>query len=136
MSLTTFFSEPARVAGLIVFLSIFVGVSLRKKRRVHPPFMITCFVTDLALVLYLEFSRGAVETTVGRMTTELAIHVALATVSLMLYVFLIMTGRKVLKGDDSIKPRHFRLAIAFLFVRTAVLVTAIWASATMPPVMP
>lgn len=130
IDLNAFFSQPVRVIGLGVFVLIFIGVALRKNRKVHPPIMITCFLVDLALVLYLEFTRGAIKEAADRvMEPMMLIHIIVATLSIGLYVALLITGTKVLRGaPEKLQRIHKRFAITFLVNRVAVLATAIMVS--------
>lgn len=144
----TAFSEPARVAGLIILVLIFVGVALRKNRKIHPKWMVGCFILDFALVAYLEIERAAATGLTGSGTSTdtdllpvqmaqdlfgatqsyhlwLIVHILLATASFVYYILLLVTGPKVLKGRDDLQPRHKKFAWQFLVIRVLVFATAI-----------
>ena len=131
--LERFFSRWESISGLCVFLALLVGIALRRNRKVHPPMMITCFLADVALVTYLELARGAVEKVTTHiekhsMPPELSIHIAIASLSIVFYIMLIVTGYRVLKGKTTNSRRHRTFAIIFVIVRFASLVTAVIAA--------
>lgn len=85
--------------------------------------MTLAFALDIALLLYVELSRQAIEQTVAKPPGAiLLVHVLLATFTLALYPFLIYSGGKVLAGGD--RHKHRRLAIPFMLARGLVVVTA------------
>ncbi len=125
--------NASTLASLLITIAVLVGLALRHNRRLHPAIMSGCFAGDVALVLWLELTRGAVETAVGSMSALMVTHIALATVMLVLYVFMTVSGVKILKaGELASDPttlkrisRHRIGAWIFVAVRVLVLVTAV-----------
>jgi len=118
----------ASIAGATILLGILIGIALKKNRKVHPKIMIGCFLADAALVAYLELARHAATGTLtgtGGMTNLLFIHIILATVNLALYICLIVSGAKILKGKEHLRARHRVFAGLLILIRISVMVTAI-----------
>jgi len=84
-----------------VYLILVIGYINRRNRRVHIPLMLTAFVVDMAMLLYIEFTRDAIQAAQDRMSTLMFIHVLLSVATLVLYVGQIITGIKKLKGKPS-----------------------------------
>ena len=57
----------------------------------------------------------------------LNIHVSLALTTTILYVALVVMGRKILKGDYGILKLHKKLGILALIMRTLTFVTSFYA---------
>ena len=109
--------------GLILVL-IFVGVSLRKDRKIHVPIMITSFVLDMVSVVYLEMNRQVVHEAFTHLSERIMqIHLFFAVGTLLGYAVALYTGRKLLKGA-TIFWVHRLNAVCFLFCRTGIFVTS------------
>ena len=87
--------------------------------------MVTAFVIDMALVLYIELSRHAIET-VAVAVTEVAssgarpllvFHATISTGVIILYIAMFVLGRKLLNGNEGIRKTHRNAAIAFCVLR-------------------
>jgi hypothetical protein len=117
-----------------VVILIAAGIYNRRRRSLHMSMMITAFVVDLALVLYIELTRKAVATVVGGVRPFLWFHAGVSVITLVLYVVMITLGRKLyvssaLAGavggggsvvfDSAARVRywHRNLGIAFCVVR-------------------
>ena len=103
------------------WLLLMAGYLLRARREVHVPLMLTGIFTDIGLVLYLEFTRRAVETAVAFTLEPLQqAHVIVSTVALVLYFPVLYLGCR-LYGDPSsatIRSKHKKVAITALAFRT------------------
>ncbi len=88
--------------------------------------MITAIAWDLILVLQIELSRGAIAKASEAMKNSmiLNIHVSFAVLTVVLYGFMIYTGRKVLKGNNSIRQRHRMLGITTYTLRILTYITS------------
>ena len=106
---------------LIVFLFT-LGLFFRKNRRYHVRVMGTAMAWDVAVIVQIELSRGAVKKAMGyaENTVLLNIHVALALLTVILYVMMIHTGRKLLKGQEPIRRCHRALGVTTYFLRLLV----------------
>ncbi len=115
----------------IVLLLIGLGLAQRHQPRVHMPLMILAFVMDLGLVLYIEWSRHAVETLAEGLKTPfshqfLLFHVSVSALTLLLYVALIASGASLFRGRALSRPVHRGLAFAFIACRLTNYVTSFW----------
>jgi len=86
-------------------------------------------IWDILLILQIELTRGAIVKASKAVTNEmmLNIHVSIAVSTVILYLLMIYTGRKLIKGDQSIRPRHKALGWTTLVMRTLTFITSFWA---------
>jgi hypothetical protein len=109
------------------------GIYLRCQRAIHIKMMTTAIIWDLILIAQIELTRGAINKAANSMmlteTTRLIlnIHVALAVSSVLLYLCMIITGRKLLKGSLTIRPKHKVLGWTTYVVRILTFITSFWA---------
>jgi hypothetical protein len=104
------------VSSLVVLLVI-AGVMTRRHTALHMRFMTAAFLTDLALVLYIEGTRQAVETVVGQTSPLVWFHAGVSTLVLVLYVAQITLGRRMLAGRPSPPRLHMVLGLTFCLCR-------------------
>jgi hypothetical protein len=124
------------LASTLVLFMIAGGLYWRRQPNLHWKFMTAAFLTDLALVLYIELTRHAVETVATQIKPLVWIHAAISTSVLILYVAMIVLGRRLLttpatntgvKVDhDPAQTRamHRNLGMAFCVLRVLNYVTA------------
>ena len=118
--------------SFIILSLLFFGAWLilkKKNRDLHVKTMLLAIVWDIILVLQIELSRGAIEKA-SKVTSNpniLNIHVSLAVSAVVLYVLLIVTGKKVLKGNRDIIGLHRKLGLLALLMRTLTFVTSFFA---------
>ena len=85
--------------------------------------MSTAFVIDLALVLYLELTRGVVESIPGRdMASVLPVHLVFSTAVLVFYAVQIATGIRLARGVRS--RWHARVPAWFVITRVGTFITS------------
>ncbi|MCA8938547.1 MAG: hypothetical protein KDB07_01960 [Planctomycetes bacterium] len=130
MDFEWYFSDFSRASSAAIMALIFVGLVLRRNRKLHPPIMLGCFGLDVALLLHIEFSRDAIETSFDKISPLLGVHIILALIMLAGYGFLTQTGFKILKTEDpataaGLRKRHGIGAGIFVLTRIAVMVTAV-----------
>ena len=91
--------------------------------------MSAVLIWDLLLILQIELGREAVAKAAKAMANPmlLNIHVTFAVLSVVFYVLLVFTGRKLLKGDNSIKPKHKIFGWTAFVLRTLTLITSFFA---------
>ncbi len=118
--------------SFLILCLLFFGAWLilkKKNRELHVKTMLFAIVWDIILVLQIELSRGAIEKA-SKVTSNpniLNIHVSLAVSAVVLYVLLILTGKKVLKGNRDILGLHRKLGLLALLMRTLTFITSFFA---------
>lgn len=102
------------------------GITQSKKRSRHVKIMSTAMIWDIILILQIELSRSAILKASKAMTNTmwLNIHVSIAVTTVIFYVFMTLTGRKVLKGDNSLKARHRVLGYTTTMLRILTFATS------------
>jgi hypothetical protein len=111
-------------ASTFVLFLIVAGVLLRRRRRIHIPIMIAAFSLDLAAVLAIEISRGAIKKATSSPPPLLLFHVTVSVCALVFYGVMFALGERVRKGAEQLRPWHRRTAWAFGACRTANYVTS------------
>lgn len=115
--------HPLKLVSVFVCGLLIAGVLRRRKPRVHIPLMVSAFLIDLTMVVYLEVRRGVVESIPQRpMTPLLFTHIILSSIVLVLYGVQIFTGVKNARGLR--RPWHRKAAVAFLITRFGNLLTS------------
>ena len=106
--------------GVCVLLVI--GVLYRGHRRVHIPLMLSAFICDMAMLLYIELTRQAIETAWTQMSPLMGTHILLSVMVIGLYVEQLITG--IIKARGGRNPWHRRAGVAFLLCRFGNLITS------------
>ena len=95
------------------------GLKFRKTREIHVPVMTVALATDISLVLILELSRHAINTSVsGSLSMVQHAHIISSTLAILLYIPLVALGYRLFQRRSSELSRsmHLRLGVlAFLF---------------------
>jgi len=89
---------PLHYISIFVCIMLVVGVLNRRRKRVHIPLMVSAFLIDLGLVLYIELSRGAVAAAQAKMGPLMIVHISLSVATLALYVVQMVTGIQNARG--------------------------------------
>lgn len=112
----------------ILFL-IIIGIFYRRRQSLHVKIMGTAIVWDILLILQIELSRSAILKASKALANPMAlnIHVSIAVSTVVLYGFMIYTGRKMLKGQTQIRSKHRILGYSTLIMRALTFVTSFWA---------
>lgn len=120
-----------QIQSLLILSLMILGVYLRRKRKTHVKIMSAVIAWDLILILQIELTRSAIAKASQVMTNPmmLKVHLFFAIGSVILYVLMILSGRKLLKGDISARPTHKKLGWTTLVFRIMTLVTSYWAVA-------
>ena len=120
-----------QIQNLLIYILITYGIMCRKHRQKHVKIMSISIAWDILLVLQIELTRGAIETTTKVLETPLLtkIHLFFAVSTPLLFIAMIVTGRKLLAGNNDIRPLHKKLGWTTFFFRTAVLITSFWVAA-------
>jgi uncharacterized membrane protein YozB (DUF420 family) len=117
-----------KLANVAVFVVICVGVAVHRRRRLHVGLMLTSFALDLALLVVVELLRGAVGQAVGVVSPggawALRIHILFSLAAGVMWLVMIHSGCRLLRGGEEYRGRHSRGARLFLAVRFGNMVTA------------
>jgi hypothetical protein len=106
------------ILSTLVLVIVAVGFWLRKRKNaIHIRLMISAFLIDLGLVLYIEFSRKAVQKVVASTSALLWFHAVVSVLVLLCYGIMIQLGRGVLAGHPRARDWHRLLGITFLLLR-------------------
>jgi hypothetical protein len=115
---------PLHVASTLVVALVLAGLSNRRRPPVHRAFMVSAFMIDLLLVLYIEATRHAVETVVTGVHPLLWTHAAISIAVLICYALMIGLGRRLFAGALEVRLTHRNLGIAFCVLRSLNYVTS------------
>jgi hypothetical protein len=115
--------------SLCIVLLMVIGIANRKKRQRHVKIMSVTMIWDVILILQIELSRSAIIKASKALSNTMAlnIHVTIAVLTVVLYGFMIHSGRKLLAGELKIKPRHRNLGWATFAMRILTFITSFWA---------
>jgi len=115
--------------SLGIVLLMLAGISVRRNRKQHIKIMSTAMIWDVILILQIELSRSAILKASKAMTNPLIlnIHISIAVSTVILYGFMVYTGRKLLNGENGIRPRHKALGWTTLGMRILTFITSFWA---------
>jgi len=115
--------------SLFIVLLMIVGIINRKRRNMHVKIMGTAIVWDVILILQIELNRSAILKASKAMTNSSAlnIHVTIAVLTVVLYGFMIHSGRKILANQIELKKRHRMLGWTTLTMRILTFLTSFWA---------
>ena len=114
------------IQSFIILLIMFFGIKNHASRKKHMKIMSFAMAWDIILILQIELSRGAVAKA-AKMTINpmiLNIHVSLAVSCVLLYVVMIMTGRKVIAGNNAVLPKHKLTGRLTILLRVLVFITS------------
>ena len=93
--------SPLQFVNFGVCLLLIAGLSVRRNKHAHIPFMISAFVIDIMMVLGLELNRSVINTARTTVDPLMQVHIAMSVVVVLLYVFQIITGVRKAKGLPS-----------------------------------
>jgi hypothetical protein len=112
-----------------ILLLMLAGIIVRRRRQLHVKIMSAAMVWDVILILQIELSRSAILKATHAVTNPLIlnIHISIAVSTVVLYGFMIYTGRKLLSGQNQIRPRHKILGWTTLTMRILTFITSFWA---------
>ena len=105
----------------LAWLCLCVGLLERKRRPVHVAFMLSGILLDIGLVLYLQFTKDAIQTALGFSLAALKqVHIGFSTGAFVLYFPVLFLGAKLLGGSGTARTRswHIRLAVMAFILRS------------------
>ena len=117
--------------SLCIVLLMLAGIVARKRRQLHVKIMSSAMIWDIILILQIELSRSAILKASKAVTNPLIlnIHVSFAVSTVILYGFMVYSGRKMLAGDIGIRPKHRILGYSTFLMRILTFITSFWAVA-------
>lgn len=120
-----------QIQSILIYSMMVFGILKRRNRKIHVPTMTAVLIWDVILILQIELSRGAVEKASKAIVNPmiLNIHVSFALLSVVFYILLVITGRKLLAGDNQIRARHRLFGWSAFALRTLTLITSFFAVA-------
>jgi hypothetical protein len=115
--------------SLCIVLLMLAGIIVRRRRQLHIKIMSIAMIWDVLLILQIELSRSAILKASKAMTNPvmLNIHISIAVSSVILYAFMVYTGRKLLSGQNKIRSKHRVLGWTTLTMRILTFITSFWA---------
>jgi uncharacterized membrane protein YozB (DUF420 family) len=109
----------------LAFVLLALGWTQRRNRARHVPLVLSGIALDLALVVWLEISRGVVEKVAGAephvpFPAVRWAHIASSTLAVVAYVPTLWLGFRMLRspGDAALRRRHAAVAVTALILRT------------------
>jgi len=119
------------LAGTVIFASVTYLVMvasfyLARFRRFHISVMASIMVIDLFFPIYLFMTRDWVKRLIEHeeiFSFLIWMHFFLVITLYVLYVFQIMAGREILRGDEQARPDHKGQAKGILITRALVIIT-------------
>ncbi|EPZ51124.1 hypothetical protein M902_2831 [Bacteriovorax sp. BAL6_X] len=126
MSSATFF----QIQSFLILSLMIYGVTQSKKRQKHVKIMSGAMIWDVILILQIELSRSAIDKAmeVFQSQTALKIHLFFAVSSVLLYIAMVISGLKVLKGNSGFIKKHRYLGITTLAFRILTFITSFYAA--------
>ena len=119
-----------QIQSFLVLSLMLYGVWLAKrhKRQQHIKVQSVVITWDVLLILQIELSRSAILKASQAMSNEmlLNIHISIAVSTVILYVAMIITGRKFISGDSSVLGLHKKLGWCTLTMRVLTFATSFW----------
>ena len=112
---------------------LILGYLRRRTRRVHVSLMLAGIITDISLVLFLQFTRDAIQKALGfTLSTVQQLHILSSTIAFLLYFPVLYLGFRMIKAGvtPAMKQRHIQLGTMALLFRTVgfILMFSMWKS--------
>lgn len=120
-----------QIQSILIYSMMVFGIIKRRNRNIHVKTMATVIIWDVILILQIELTRGAVEKASKAIINPmlLNIHVTFAVLSVVFYILLVLTGRKLLNGENQMRGRHRLFGWTAFALRTLTLLTSFFAVA-------
>ncbi len=107
-----------RACSTLVLLLLATGLYFRTRApRWHWKIMVTAFVCDVALVLYIEYTLHAVERVVSEVNALIWVHAGISLGVLACYLAMFWLGRSLLHSRMDRRLAHRNVGIAFCCLR-------------------
>jgi len=114
------------IQSFLILLLMFYGIKNHAQRSKHMKIMCTAIAWDIILILQIELSRDAIAKASKVLSNPmmLNIHVSIAVSCVLLYVIMIITGRKVIAGNNTLLPRHKLIGRITIILRILTFITS------------
>ena len=114
-----------------IVLIMLIGILYRKRRNLHVKIMSVAMIWDIILILQIELSRSAILKASKAATNAmiLNIHVSIAVSTVLLYGFMVWSGRQILSGQSQNRNKHRMMGYITFAMRILTFVTSFWAVA-------
>lgn len=115
--------------SLCIVLLMLLGIIKRRQRQLHVKIMSLAMIWDIILILQIELSRSAILKASKAVANPmiLNIHVSIAVSTVILYGFMVYTGRALLSGRNEIRNKHKILGYSTFLMRLLTFATSFWA---------
>lgn len=115
--------------SLIIVVMMIIGIVVHRRRSLHVKIMSSVIIWDILLILQVELGRKAIMKASQAMTNPalLNIHVSIAVSTVLLYIVMVITGRKVLAGHSELLPQHKRIGYITFVMRLLTFATSFFA---------
>lgn len=115
--------------SLIIVVMMIIGIVVHHRRSLHVKIMSSIIIWDILLILQVELGRKAIMKASQAMTNPalLNIHVSIAVSTVLLYIVMVITGRKVLAGHSELLPQHKRIGYITFVMRLLTFATSFFA---------
>ena len=115
--------------SVCIVLLMTAGIAYRRNRAKHVRIMSIAMIWDVLLILQIELSRSAILKASKAIENAMAlnIHVSIAVSTVILYAFMVYTGRALLSGNKQIRKKHKLLGWVTFSMRILTLITSYWA---------
>lgn len=105
-----------KILSITACVLLLAGYLNRKRTRIHIPLVVSAFVIDMAIVAYIELSRGALDAASAKMGPLMIVHITLSVITILLYIGQIVTGIRKVRGKPSAwHGKGGRLLLLFRF---------------------
>ena len=120
-----------QLQSICIVLLMTWGLAVRRQRKLHVKIMSVAMIWDVLLILQIELSRSAILKASKALSNALAlnVHVSIAVATVVLYGFMVYTGRKLLANQNEVRRAHRFLGYTTFLMRILTLVTSFWAVA-------
>lgn len=118
-----------QLQSLCIVLLMIAGIRKHRNRSLHVKIMSTAMIWDVLLILQVELSRSAILKASKALTNPmiLNIHVSIAVSTVILYGFMVYTGRALLDGQNQYRQKHRLLGYTTFIMRLLTFITSFWA---------
>lgn len=115
-----------QVQSTLILALIYFGLYHKRNRTLHVNTMLSAIVWDVLLILQIELSRKAIATALKPLENKLILnfHITIAVLTVITYIAIIFTGRKLLQGEHEIRPKHKMLGMTAVTLRTITYITS------------
>jgi uncharacterized membrane protein YozB (DUF420 family) len=112
------------ILSTVVLVLIAAGIIQRKTPSRHWPLMTLAFLLDFGIVLYLELTRDAIDTTLSGPPPMLIFHIFVSGLVFILYLVQFYLGYRLLTGKLVSSSSHRIVGISFGLLRLMNYVTS------------